>query len=48
MDQAAEIAVSAACEFVTAHPEAFDEILWVLFDAGTKAAYDRAIASEER
>ena len=47
VDQAAEIAVSAACEFVTAHPEAFDEILWVLFDAGTKAAYDRAIASEE-
>ena len=44
VDQAARIAVRTAREFVEAHPDAFDLILWVLFDARTKAAYDAALA----
>lgn len=47
LNQAAEIAVQAAAAFVKDHPDALDEILWVLFDPGTKAAYDRAIAGLE-
>lgn len=43
LDEAADIAVRAASEFVSANPDAFDEIIWVLFDAGTKAAYDKAL-----
>lgn len=43
VNEAAEVAVHAAAEFVLAHPETIDEIVWVLFDAGTKAAYDRAL-----
>lgn len=41
--EASDIAVHAAGEFVRANPDAIDEIIWVLFDAGTKAAYDRAL-----
>ena len=43
LNEAAEIAVHAASEFVSANPDAIDEIIWVLFDAGTKAAYDKAL-----
>ena len=43
LDQAADIAVHAVSEFVAANPDAMDEIIWVLFDAGTKAAYDKAL-----
>lgn len=43
LDQAADIAVHTASEFVAAHPDAIDEIIWVLFDPRTKAAYDRAL-----
>lgn len=44
LSQAADVAVQAVIGFVTRHPDAFDEILWVLFDERTKAAYDRALA----
>lgn len=43
VDMAAETAVKAVRECIEADPDAFDEIIWVLFDAGTKAAYDRAL-----
>lgn len=43
LKQAAGVAVCAVSEFVSANPDAFDDIVWVLFDAGTKAAYDRAL-----
>ena len=43
LKQAAGVAVRAVSEFVSANPDAFDDIVWVLFDAGTKAAYDRAL-----
>ena len=43
--QAADIAVHAVSDFVSEHPEAIDEVLWVLFDARTKKAYDNALAS---
>ena len=45
--EAAEIAVHAAAGFVKAHPDAVDEILWVLFDSRTKAAYDDALKKLE-
>ena len=49
LDEASDIAVRAASEFVISNPDAIDEIIWVLFDAGTKAAYDKAldVLSEE-
>lgn len=47
LSQAAEIAVRAVSAFVREHPDAMDEIVWVLFDSGTKAAYDRAVAALE-
>ena len=31
----------------SAHPEAMDEIVWVLFDRWTKDAYDRALEKAE-
>ena len=43
LDQAADIAVRTVEEFVAAHPDAFDLVMWVLFDARTKAAYDKAL-----
>ena len=43
LDQAADIAIQAAVDFVDAHPDELDEIIWVLFDTRTKSAYDRAL-----
>ncbi|SFT63529.1 O-acetyl-ADP-ribose deacetylase (regulator of RNase III), contains Macro domain [Selenomonas sp. GACV-9] len=40
VQQAAAIAVRTVREFVAGHPQAFAEILWVLFDARTKLVYD--------
>ena len=39
VQQAAEIAVQTVRAVVEEHPEAFDEILWVLFDERTKLVY---------
>lgn len=43
LDQAADIAVHAVSEFIAVNPGVINEIIWVLFDAGTKAAYDKAL-----
>ena len=43
VQQAAEIAVQTVRAVVKAHPEAFDEILWVLFDERTKLVYDEEL-----
>ena len=43
IQQAAKIAVQAVQAVVKEHPEAFDEILWVLFDERTKLVYDGAL-----
>ena len=43
VQQAAEIAVQTARTVIKEHPEAFDEILWVLFDERTKLVYDGAL-----
>ena len=40
VQQAAEIAVQTVRAVVEEHLEAFDEILWVLFDERTKLVYD--------
>ena len=34
---------TAVREYVSAHPDAFDLVIWVLFDEKTKAAYDQAV-----
>ena len=47
LDQAADIAVHTVREFIASNPDAIDEIIWVLFDAGTKAAYDKALDTLE-
>lgn len=44
--QAAEIAVRAVRDVIREYPDAFEEVLWVLFDERTKMAYDRALASD--
>lgn len=43
LNQAANVAVQAVSEYLTAYPDTIDEILWVLFDERTKAAYDNAL-----
>ena len=47
LEQAAAVAVRAVSEFISANPDAIDEIVWVLFDAKTKAAYDKALKALE-
>lgn len=47
LEQAAGIAVHTVLDFVESHPDAMDEIVWVLFDNRTKEAYDRALANAE-
>ena len=46
-EQAADVAVHAVSSFVAEHPDAFDDILWVLFDGDTKKAYDDALEALE-
>lgn len=48
LDQAARIAVRTVREFVAANPDAFDRLIWVLFDARTKSAYDAALSEPLR
>ena len=43
VQQAAEIAVQTVKAVIKEHPEAFDKILWVLFDERTKLLYDEAM-----
>ena len=45
LEEAAEIAVKTAKDFVAAHPEALDTVMWVLFDDRTLAAYERALCA---
>lgn len=39
VEQAAHIAVQTVMEFLQEHPEEFDLVEWVLFDARTEAVY---------
>ena len=43
VEEAAEVAVSAAKQFVKDHPDAFDRILWVLFDDRTYSVYEAEV-----
>ena len=47
LQQAADVAVHAVSEFVKDNPNEIDEIVWVLFDAKTKAAFDKALKTLE-
>ena len=44
LEEAARIAVTTVSDFISEHPDAFDRVMWVLFDNRTKAAYDNALA----
>ena len=44
LEEAARIAVTTVSDFISEHPDAFDRVMWVLFDSRTKAAYDNALA----
>ncbi len=46
VNAAAETAVSAVRGFIENHPDAFDEVIWVLFDACTKHAYNAALEKQ--
>ena len=43
LEQAAEIAVRTVRKFIGQYPEAFSEVLWVLFNETAKQAYDRIL-----
>ena len=43
LQDAAKIAVAAVKEVAAEYPDAFDLVIWVLFDERTKAAYDEAL-----
>ena len=43
LEDAAQIAVTTAKQFVAEHPGALDVVKWVLFDARTLAAYQKAL-----
>jgi O-acetyl-ADP-ribose deacetylase (regulator of RNase III) len=43
LEDAAQIAVSTAKQFVAEHPDALDVVNWVLFDTRTLAAYEKAL-----
>lgn len=45
LEEAARIAVTTVSDFISEHPDAFDRVMWVLFDSRTKAAYDKVLAS---
>ena len=47
LEQAADVAVHAVSKFISDNPDAIDEVVWVLFDAKTKAAYDKALKALE-
>ena len=47
LQQAAAVAVRAVSEFIFENPNAIDEVVWVLFDPRTKAAYDKALKTLE-
>ena len=44
VDLAAKVAVSTVRNYIIEHPDAFDLVMWVLFDEWTKKAYDEALS----
>lgn len=47
LQQAAKIAVGTVRAFVEEHPEELDLVEWILFDSGTKQAYDEALGKND-
>lgn len=43
VEAAARVAVHTVKQFIQGHPDAFDNITWVLFDRNTKAVYDQVL-----
>lgn len=47
VEQAAEIAVRTVKNFLRENPDSFEEVIWVLFDEKTEAAYQKAVQAVE-
>lgn len=45
LDQAADIAVKSVVDFINNHPNALDEVIWVLSNHNIKSVYDKCIGS---
>ena len=45
---AARIAVRTVQEFIAAHPDALDMVMWVLFDERTEAVYQAEVEEHGR
>ena len=43
VDKAAKVAVKTVKTVIREFPDAFDDIVWVLFDERTQRAYERAL-----
>ena len=43
LNEAAKVAVSAVADFLKDHPEAFDDVCWVLFDNYTLSVYEKEV-----
>lgn len=48
LEQAAEIAVGTAAQFIKAHPGALELVEWALFDEDTLQAYTAALTRQEK
>ena len=46
VQEAARIAVLTVKEFLNRHPDAFDLVLWVLFDERTELVYEREVGGD--
>lgn len=47
-DQAAAVAARTVGQLLAEHPAAFDELLFICFDEGSRAIYARAVAEQAR
>ena len=48
VELASSLVVQTVADFINEHPQAFDEVRWVLFDQDTKDFYDSALEGLER
>ena len=47
VERAAKIAIGTVRQFLQENPDLFEQVLWVLFDEKTEAAYQKAVSDEQ-
>jgi len=47
VERAARIAIRTVRQFLQENPDLFEQVLWVLFDEKTEAAYQKAVSDEQ-